>query len=250
MAAPGHIVRKVGIMSENSTAAGDLASQYAAQVTGDLERNAQEQERIGADIAALQEQLAVLRRDQAVLVSMREALGAASAPAGPPPSAAPPATVPGPRTKAAPGRAGKGARAKKKTAAAAPKPRPKRASEANGMKASAGDAPAGTTGSVSAKAAVSAPKAAAPTLVELVRAHLAEQGEPRSAAEVTAALGRTHADRPFKTTVVRNTLENLVARGQAQRGKQGSSVFYTAPDTQERHAGSGASASAGADRPA
>jgi hypothetical protein len=27
---------------------------------------------------------------------------------------------------------------------------------------------------------------------------------------------------------VRNTLENLVARGQAERSKQGSAVFYTA----------------------
>jgi hypothetical protein len=30
--------------------------------------------------------------------------------------------------------------------------------------------------------------------------------------------------------VVRSTLEGLVARNQAQRSKQGTSVFYTAPD--------------------
>ena len=38
-------------------------------------------------------------------------------------------------------------------------------------------------------------------------------------------------DRGIKNTVVRTTLENLVARGQAQRTKQGSSVYYIAPDT-------------------
>lgn len=31
-------------------------------------------------------------------------------------------------------------------------------------------------------------------------------------------------------TVVRSTLEGLVARNQAQRSKQGTSVFYTAPE--------------------
>ena len=32
----------------------------------------------------------------------------------------------------------------------------------------------------------------------------------------------------MRTTVVRNTLEGLVAKQQAQRTKQGSSVYYTA----------------------
>ncbi|MDG9720268.1 hypothetical protein [Streptomyces sp. DH24] len=216
-------------MSENTTAAGDLASQYAAQVTGDLDRNVKEQERISAEIAALQEQLATLQQDHSVLVNMQQALGVTPAPVQ-----SAPATVPAPRTKAAPDRARKSTRAKntkttkttKKETTAAPAPaksQPK--SQPKSGKPAAGKTPA------------TAAKTAGPTLVELVRAHLAEQGEPRSAAEVATALGKTHADRSFKTTVVRNTLENLVAKGQAQRSKQGNSVFYTAPEAAERKAG-------------
>ncbi|WP_324606211.1 BlaI/MecI/CopY family transcriptional regulator [Streptomyces sp. NRRL B-24720] len=59
-------------------------------------------------------------------------------------------------------------------------------------------------------------------------AEQAEESEPRSATEISAALTQDHPDRGVKTTVVRTTLEGLVAKSQAQRTKQGSSVFYTA----------------------
>jgi hypothetical protein len=36
-----------------------------------------------------------------------------------------------------------------------------------------------------------------------------------------------------QTNVVRTTLEGLVAKSNAQRVKQGSSVYYTAPDAPE-----------------
>ncbi|MFG3206654.1 hypothetical protein [Streptomyces sp. NPDC048192] len=65
-----------------------------------------------------------------------------------------------------------------------------------------------------------------PTLVSLIRAYLAEQPEPCSAAEVATALSEAHPDRVIKTTVVRTTLEGLVARSSAERIKQGHSVFY------------------------
>ncbi|GHG12961.1 BlaI/MecI/CopY family transcriptional regulator [Streptomyces zaomyceticus] len=68
----------------------------------------------------------------------------------------------------------------------------------------------------------------AATLVELIRDHLAAAGAPCSASEVTTALGEQHRDRHIQTTVVRTSLENLVAKGYAHRTKQGSSVFYTA----------------------
>ena len=74
-------------------------------------------------------------------------------------------------------------------------------------------------------------------MVELVRAHLTEQSEPRSAAEVSTALDQAHPERGIKTTVVRSTLEGLVARKQAQRSKQGSSVFYTAEAAEPTAAG-------------
>ncbi|MGW2940126.1 hypothetical protein ACWDA7_52870 [Streptomyces sp. NPDC001156] len=200
-------------MSESTTATTGLTSQYAAQVTSDLERNAKEQDRISSDIAALQEQLAALQHDHSVLVNVQQALDVS--PTSAQPAAAPHSTaVPGPRNKETAGESGAGKRTRGKKAADAQ-------DRTATKKAVAGKKPAGN--------AVAA-KATRPTLVELIRSHLTKQSEPRSAAEVTTALETAHPERGIKTTVVRTTLENLVAKNQAQRTKQGSSVYYTAPN--------------------
>ncbi|MFE0820703.1 hypothetical protein [Streptomyces sp. NPDC058847] len=205
-------------MSETS-ATTEVASQYAARVASDLESNAKEQERIGAEIVALQEQLTALQHDHRVLVNIQQALAGAAPAAGGTP-------VPSPRKNAvaepAPGR--KGTRARK-GGASAQSPVTKKSTA---KKASAAKAPAKAAGAKAAGA-----KAAGPTLVELVRRHLVAQSEPRSAAEVSAALAQDHPERPVRTTVVRNTLEGLVAKQQAQRTKQGSSVYYTAVGSPE-----------------
>ncbi|MCX4403051.1 MULTISPECIES: hypothetical protein [unclassified Streptomyces] len=177
-------------MSESQTHSTELASQYIAQVTGDLERNTKEQDRVGQEIEALQEQLRALRQDHTVLVNMQQALGTASPAAE---AAAP--SVPH-QASAEP----KQSKPKKTTAK-------KPAAKASSVKASE--------------------TAAKPTLVELIRGHLEQQSEPRSAAEITTALTQAHPDRSVKTTVVRTTLEGLVAKSHAHRTKQGSSVFYT-----------------------
>jgi hypothetical protein len=192
-------------MSENTTASTELTSHYAAQVTGDLERNLKEQDRVSEEIAALQQQLATLQHDHTVLENMQQALGITPLPAEP--TASEQATVPAPRKKAA-SRASTTARAEKTTAA----PSRERARK-------------------SAKKTGAAPSTAAQTsLIELIRQHLAGQSEPRSTIEITAALDQAHPERGVKNTVVRTTIENLVAKGQAQRTKQGRSVYYTAPD--------------------
>ncbi|WP_416478446.1 BlaI/MecI/CopY family transcriptional regulator [Streptomyces sp. LKA04] len=246
-------------MSESTTqSATQLASQYSVQVTDDLERNVKEQERVSAELTALQQQLAALQHDHALLVNVQQALGIT---APEPPAAA--ATVPAPRESAptAPAvpasrgrsRAKKAATAPKR--AAAPKTAAKQAAKSPATKGTAKPAarPAAkqtgkpatkqagkaTTKAATKPAAKPAAKkapaqaAAQPTLVELVRAHLVEANEPRSAAEVTTALGKAHAERNVKTTVVRTTLEGLVAKNQAQRSKQGSSVYYTATGAAE-----------------
>lgn len=207
-------------MSEN-TPATELTSQYTAQVTADLERNTKEQERVGVEIAALQEQLASLQRDHTVLVNIQQAIDAVPVPDT---TAAPSGNVPvpAPRKKAAPSGTGKRTRPGKKT-----QPSSKTAAQ-----------PARTAGKTAGKSAykpsagkAEAAQTAQPTLVDLVRRHLTEQSEPRSAAEIATALGQAHPERAIKTTVIRTTLEGLVAKTQAQRSKQGSSVFYTAADS-------------------
>ncbi|WSB52555.1 hypothetical protein OIE90_01605 [Streptomyces cellulosae] len=298
-------------MSDHSTVSTtDLTSQYVAQVANDLERNAKEQERVGAEIAELQQQLAALQRDHALLVKMQQALDLAagsaadtvsaaegvSAPeavedsaAAEPATVTEPsteetavsghATVPAPRSrggvksgadkpkrerkKVSAGGAGKSAATTKPGAAkaggsantsGAAKPagaaKSGSTAKAGGASKPAGSAkptgarstrkpaaprPAGKASAVKAprKARTKAAKSAqgdAPKLVDLVRRHLDEQKEPRSAAEVATALGQAHPERTVKVTVIRSTLEGLVARNQAQRSKQGTSVFYTAPD--------------------
>ncbi|MFF7647062.1 hypothetical protein [Streptomyces canus] len=174
----------------------ELTSQYSAQVASDLERNLKEQDRLGAEIEALQAQLAALRHDQAVLVNIQQALGVPATPT----TTEPVAIVP---------------KARKKAADAA---------------GTAKRAPAAGKRAGKKAAKTAAAPSASPTLVDLVREHLAGQSEPRSAAEITTALGQQHPERAIKATVVRTTLEGLVSRSQAQRAKQGSSVFYTAPD--------------------
>ncbi|NED05299.1 hypothetical protein G3I55_26980, partial [Streptomyces sp. SID6648] len=111
--------------------------------------------------------------------------------------------------------------------AGAPAKAPAKASTKTATKTTAksGTKPAAKSGAKSSGAKSAAKSAAKkaparPTLVELVREHLAGQREPRSAAEVATALGEAHTGRTVKTTVVRTTLEGLVARNQAQRTKQ------------------------------
>ncbi|MFE2050640.1 hypothetical protein ACFXAS_19280 [Streptomyces sp. NPDC059459] len=288
-------------MSESTMqAATELASQYSVQVTDDLERNVKEQERVSGEITALQQQLAALQHDHALLVNVQQALGIAAPPApqtaAPAPAATDAATVPAPRggatdkpsagkrkrggkaaaapqraaapkpgarsaksaatkpaTKATKSAATKSAATKpatKATKATATKPATKSTAEpatksarTPEVKKTPAQAAAGAAASSTATApsASSAKQPAQPTLVELVRRHLTEQKEPRSAAEVTTALDAAHAGRTIKTTVVRTTLEGLVAKNLAQRTKQGTSVYYTATEApgaqQKRDAG-------------
>ncbi|MDG9710421.1 hypothetical protein [Streptomyces sp. DH10] len=220
-------------MPETTTPATELASQYIAQVTGDLEANLKEQERISAEIASLQEQLVALQRDHSVLVNMRQALGIEAAPAE---SAAEnqSATVPSPRRRKAGATPDGKQKARKSTAT---RPRKKAAgkpeAKAAGATKAAGKPEAKAAGATKAAGkpetkTAGATTAAQPTLVELIRLHLAEQKEPRSATEISAALNQAHPDRDIATKVVRVTLEALVAKSQAERTKQGRSVFYTA----------------------
>ncbi|MFF4895925.1 hypothetical protein [Streptomyces sp. NPDC001068] len=194
-------------MPENTAHATELASQYLSQVTGDLEHNIKEQDRITAELAVLQDQLVTLQQNHTVLVNMRQALGVPDAPRQPADAeSAEAATVPSPRKKTASATANAPATGRRRPA----------------KKAAARPSEAG--------------KPAGPTLVELIHQQVVEQSEPRSAAEIAEAVRSAHTDRTIDTKVVRTTLENLVARSRVHRSKQGSSVFYTAADAPEQEA--------------
>ncbi|MFH9085737.1 hypothetical protein [Streptomyces sp. NPDC017673] len=222
-------------MPESAGPVTELTSQYVSQVTNDLEHNLKEQERITAEIAVLQEQLATLQHDHGVLLNMQQALGLA-APAGR-------AVVPAPRKKSG------GARRADDRKPAVKKPAVKKAATTKTAAAKTATKKTATKKTVTKKATTGEPAAtktspssepAQPTLIELVRRHLAEQTEPRSAAEVSEALGQAYPERGIQTKVVRTTLENLVAKNGAQRTKQGTSVFYVVPGESARETTEGA----------
>lgn len=180
-----------GDTSPNSA---DLKAQYAERLDADLEANAKEQERISAEITALQEQLRVLEGDRTLLLSMRQAIAED-------------------RSAGAPGAEG-GEEAKGGARSGAGSPRGKAAKTARKGKEAK---PAGPERG----------KSAGPVLRILAAEELAKHSKPRSAAEVTSALEQAFPERRFIDQVVRNTLENLVARGEVERIKQKRSVFYT-----------------------
>ncbi|MFE7011603.1 hypothetical protein ACFVAQ_14050 [Streptomyces sp. NPDC057651] len=203
-------------MTDHPVTVTSVTSQYANQVAQDLELNAKEQERISAELSALQAQLGILQDDQSVLHRIRKTLGSrpASAPSTPEPSTSLPQQASGKNTTTR--------RAPSKTAAKTPAPS-KTAAKAPSAKETTAQARKDKTQGAESKAATAA---AQPTLIALIRTHLEQQKEPRSAAEVTSALAKAHPQRTIKSTVVRTTLENLVAKSQAHRSKQGGSVFY------------------------
>ncbi|MFI6340866.1 hypothetical protein [Streptomyces sp. NPDC050535] len=202
-------------MSDVEPTSTELKAQYAAKVTADLELNAKEQERIGAEVAALQEQLAALHNDRTLLANLQRTLGGQSPTTTGAEPEEPATAVPSLPRQAS-------AKAKAKAA------KPRKAAAANPAKTVAKSSAETSTPT---PAPAPAPAAKQPTLVELIRGHLGQQTEPRSAAEITAALAQEHPDRDIKPKVVRVTAEGLVAKGSVHRAKQGSSVFYTASAT-------------------
>jgi hypothetical protein len=232
-AKPRHITPRRALMADNHDETTSLRPLYAARLAEDLKHNTEEQERIGSEVIALQEKLESLRHDHALLLTMQQALGAAGPAAEAASASAPTASVP---RQAAPAAAQdaepkKKARARKSTSSPKAESSVKAASSAetaSASKAAAASKPASKTAAKKAPAAKQAPRNSdGPTLRDLVVGHLTREGEPRSALEVTDALTGSHPERGAKITVVRSTLEALVAKGQVRRSKQGKSVFYS-----------------------
>lgn len=169
-----------------------LRNQYAEQVAADLEKNEGEQQRITAEIEALQTQLTTLQQDHELLQGVRSALGTGTTPA---------LEVPSPRRTQSPGKA---TTTRKESA---PKTVGKKADRKK---------TAATTGEKG------------PALTDLIHGHLSRRTEPHTAAEIAKALDKAHPDRKISDNTVRTSTERLVARGKVERAKQGATVYYTA----------------------
>ncbi|MCC4319433.1 hypothetical protein [Streptomyces malaysiensis] len=191
---------------DTSTDNTSLKSQYTAQITADLERNTAEHERLSTEITSLQRQLSALETNRALLLNMRQTLGDEAA-----------GDVPE-NTDVSSSANGSSAVRKSAETPAPRKPKRKTGTTGTGEK----QAEPGKSRSNRVR------KAGGATLGDLIRDDLTQHSEPRSAAEVTTTLTQALPDREIKATVVRSTLEALVAKGQAHRTKQQRAVFYSA----------------------
>ncbi|MFD6275115.1 hypothetical protein ACFWFI_06005 [Streptomyces sp. NPDC060209] len=200
-------------MSENTPTSG-ISADYAQRITDDLEANRSEQDRARAELTRLQDELIQLEEGEQILVKMQDVLGAAEKPAAP---------------------KSKG----RKAAASVPAARGAKSRTATQKR---GGGPKSRAGQQTAPEETATPKGAGePTWRELVTGYLSDQREPKSAAEVTAALTEAHPQRTTQVAVVRNTLEQGVAHGLLERSKQGRSVYYS-PVSASHLAEAGASA--------
>ncbi|MFJ5220938.1 hypothetical protein ACIP98_40575 [Streptomyces sp. NPDC088354] len=191
-----------------------IQQEYLRRLDEDLARNASAQQDAADAIARWQEHLAGLQQEAVWLTGLKNTLnGQAHAPGSEESSAEGPDDSPN----AVQDESGA-------LPQAVPAPRAARHSRAGstsrGKKATQGSRPASRTKQDG--------RGSSPTLGSLIVALLDEHQQPRTAAEVTAALAAGHPDRNAQNPVVRNALEQLVAKSRIARHKQGKTVFYTA----------------------
>ncbi|MBM9508413.1 hypothetical protein [Actinacidiphila acididurans] len=186
-------------MSEQS-ATQSLTDVYVDRIRADLAR-------VDAEIAETHARLDRLAKDRGWLADLLDRLPDTRRGAGPAASQADLAAIRTGELPAAtvPEADGSGAAARTpKAAAPAPAEAPRRAAVPGRRRRSGGG----------------------PTLVELVVRYLEGRSEPTSVLDVTEMLNNYDEDRTVSTVVVRNTLESLVAKGVAERSKEGRSVHY------------------------
>ena len=175
-------------------------SAVSAEVATDI---AARLEAVRARIAEIEGQLPALRETEAWLQGVLATVGPEpGAEPSPQPSAAPEpvaadVTVPAPRREAKPAKPAKA-------------PKPPRA--------------------LKRKAAAKAPAAgAAPSLPARVLAFLSAKPDPQKTSEIAQELFGAEAS-TVQTNLARGAAEALVKRGQAEKAKQGATVFYQAAD--------------------
>ncbi|MEU7607240.1 hypothetical protein [Streptomyces sp. NPDC041003] len=219
-----------------------IKDDYAQQIANDLTANHTAQQHTRTELHRLQQELQHLEENAKILLKMQEALGIASRPTATP--AAKPRTnrtavpaarsaTPTPKKTPQPKTTPTVAAATTPTAdAATPTAATAPIAAGSGAPSGAADAEVKAPRATKSTGKSETKKAAKketnrPSWLDLVTAAITSQNEPKSAAEVTNSITTAHPDRKVQPAVIRNTLEQGVARGLLERSKQGRSVYYT-----------------------
>ncbi|MFD9306688.1 hypothetical protein ACFWCB_29180 [Streptomyces sp. NPDC060048] len=188
-------------MTTASNNAARIKADYAQQISGDLSANRTAQEQARVELQRLQEELIQMEENEQVLLKMQEALGIAAE------SVTPQVAK----------------RVARRTSVPAARSASPKSEKTAALKSEAGTV--SQTREAAAKARTPK-KTEGPSWLELVTDVITQQTEPKSAAEVTDMLSAAHPARKVQAAVIRNTLEQGVARGLLERSKQGRSVYY------------------------
>ncbi|WP_445270607.1 hypothetical protein [Streptomyces sp. DSM 41634] len=221
----------------------NIKNDYAQQIANDLTINHTAQQQTRDELQRLQHQLEQLEESAKVLLKMQEALNIPTttpAPAPPAKHATAPTTehatkrtaLPAPRNTKTPKTKTTATSATAPTPPTAPATATRPADPTQPAAAAAAEvktprAPKTSSTSTSTPKKETKKETSNPSWLDLITATLTGQTEPKSAAEVTDTINTTHPQRKAQPAVIRNTLEQGVARGLIERTKQGRSVYYT-----------------------
>ncbi|MFJ2478394.1 hypothetical protein ACIOWI_36600 [Streptomyces sp. NPDC087659] len=225
-------IRKATFDVFNEAGTTSILDRYAVQIADDLQRNQEERETVRSQIADLQTRRKQLEVECEWLSTMRDALAGSIPALDEEPSAAPEAKA----------RSLREILAAMKSAEAGPHAFLQSLQEKGWGDTPTSDQQSGTPQFQPFDEVISrnAPtKRRGPYLHELVYSLLTR--EPQTVSELTRELLQAHPERRgTKTQVVRNTLENLVAKSLAVRTKRATAVFYTMPPKENDEAASAA----------
>ncbi|MGV9253611.1 hypothetical protein [Streptomyces sp. NPDC003697] len=212
----------------DETSATTIQDRYAQQVTADLEKNRAEQQEVTTQLQLLQTRLEQLRSEETWLAGVQASLAGpgGAQDSSPADDGAECGSSETPEQASLPQQLGRGRKKVAQPAGGRRTAQKRTAAETATKKVTAKKTSAQAAG---AKSAVST--AATPALGVLLKAILdGHAGEPRTALEIGEELERRYPERARNVTIVRNTLERLVAKGEIERTRQKRTVLYSSTD--------------------
>ncbi|MEU6807729.1 hypothetical protein ABZ920_01625 [Streptomyces sp. NPDC046831] len=212
----------------DETGANTIQDRYAQQVTTDLEKNRAEQQEVTAQLQTLHTRLEHLRLEETWLAGVQASLAGpgGAQDSSPADDEADCGSSETPEQSSLPQQLGRTRKKAAQPAGGRRTAQKKTAAETATKKVTAKKTSAQAAG---AKSAVST--TTTPVLGVLLKAIVdGHAGQPRTALEIGEELERRYPERARAVTIVRNTLERLVAKSEIERTRQKRTVLYSSTD--------------------